>query len=218
MKLKLMSATATLAVFASMQANAIVLDFEGVGNTASINGFYNGGTDSLGNSGTNYGISFNSDALGLIDSDAGGTGNIGGEPSPDTVMFFLSGSSIMDVAAGFDTGFSFFYSLPYDNIFGTINVYDNLGGTGTLLGTFNLAQTPDSGSPDPGNFSPLVPIGISFPGIAKSVEFAGTPNFIVFDDITLGSATPGRVPDSGTTFLMLGMGLLGLGGARRFLR
>jgi hypothetical protein len=208
-------------VFSILPAQAVVLTFEGVGDLASINEFYNGGTDSAGNSGTNYGISFNTDALGLVDGDAGGSGNIGGEPSPDTVMFFLTGSSIMNVAAGFDTGFSFFYSKPGSGDSGIINVFDGLGGTGTLLGSFILPTTPDTGAPDPtGRFSPLVPIGISFDGTAQSVEFAGTANFIVFDDVTLGSETPGEtdpVPDSGSTALLLGLGLLGFRGVRRFL-
>ena len=43
-----------------------VLTFEGVGDQAAVNDFYNGGTDSAGNSGPNYGINFSSTSLGLI--------------------------------------------------------------------------------------------------------------------------------------------------------
>ena len=42
----------------SAMAAPFVLDFEGAGNFANINGFYNGGTDSQGNSGVNYGVQF----------------------------------------------------------------------------------------------------------------------------------------------------------------
>jgi hypothetical protein len=173
------------------QAATITLDFEGVGNTSQVQEFYNGGTDSAGNSGTNYGISFGTDALGIIDSDApGGTGNFGGEPSPSTVLFFLGGSAAkMNVAAGFDTGFSFFYSAI--NNPGFINVYDGLNGTGNILTTLSLPTTPNNGAPDPtGQFSPFLPIGVSFNGIARSVDFGGTANQIGFDNITLGAAIP----------------------------
>jgi hypothetical protein len=44
------------AIVAPAAADPIVLDFEGIGNQAAINNFYNGGTDSLGNSGVNYGV------------------------------------------------------------------------------------------------------------------------------------------------------------------
>lgn len=180
------------------QAATIVLDFEGVGNNANVRDFYNGGTDSLGNTGTNYGIAFANNALGSVDSDAGGSGNFGGEPSPDTALSFLDGSAAtMNVAAGFDTGFSFFYSAIRNP--GFISVYDGLNGTGNILTTLNLPTTPDTGAPDPtGQFSPLLPIGVSFSGIAKSVDFGGTADQIGFDNITLGSAIPGgstQVPE-----------------------
>ena len=89
----------------------LVLTFEGLQNTEDVNAFYNGGTGSLGSGpGTNFGIQF-SNAVAFIDSDAGGTGNFGGEPSPSTAITFLGASATtMNVAAGFDTGFSFFYS------------------------------------------------------------------------------------------------------------
>jgi hypothetical protein len=48
----------TLTALAGNASAGVFLDFEGVGNGASVNDFYNGGTDSMGNSGTNYGVSF----------------------------------------------------------------------------------------------------------------------------------------------------------------
>src|SRR5690606_29252649 len=83
------------------QAAPIVLDFEGVANLVLVNDFYNGGTDSEGNSGTNYGIGFTSTATAAIDADAGGTGRFANEPSPNTAITFLEGgTAIMNVAAG----------------------------------------------------------------------------------------------------------------------
>ena len=123
MKFKAAAIALTLllgAVAAPASATVITLTFEGVGDVTTVGDFYNGGTDGLGNSGTNYGIHFGSDSLGLIDSSAGGSGNTGNDPSGVTNLFFLTGSAaVMDVAAGFDTGFSFYYAA---GIAGSISV------------------------------------------------------------------------------------------------
>jgi len=197
-----------LAMAPKAEAATIVLDFEGLQDLESVNNFYNGGQGGNGSGGgSDFGISFGSSALAIIDEDAGGTGNFGGEPSPSTVLFFLDGSALMNVAAGFDTGFSFFYSAISSP--GVVNVYDGLGGTGSILASLNLPLTPFNGAPDPtGVFSPFVPFGVSFNGIARSVDFGGTVNQIGFDDITLGSANPGGQPVPTPALLP---GLIGLG-------
>ena len=146
-------------------AAVIVLDFEGVGNLNPVGNFYNGG------GGPNYGIAFSPDTLAIVDFDAGGTGNIANEPSPDTVMFFLdSSNAILNFAAGFYTGFSFFYS---SSTTASVNVYDGLGATGNVLGTLNLNAQFDTGCVgDPnGNFCNWTPVGVNFAGIAKSIDF-----------------------------------------------
>jgi hypothetical protein len=209
-KLALIAAVATATSATSAIAGPTVLTFEGVGNLASVNNFYNGGTDSNGNSGPNYGISFSSNSLGLVDADAGGSGNTANEPSPETTLVFLTGdSAVMNVAAGFDTGFSFYYSAPFYT--GSVNVYDGLDGTGNVLATLNLALTGTDCPGDPnGQYACWSPVGVTFNGTAHSVGFGGTENYIVFDNITLGSAIPGTgsVPEPSTWAMML----LGFGG------
>lgn len=202
----------------SAQASTIVLDFEGVGNFAAVNEFYNGGSDSAGNSGTDYGISFSTTSLGIIDSDAGGGGNFANEPSADTVLFFLSGgAATMNVAAGFETGFSFFYSSAAA---GSVSVYDGLNGTGTLLASLALpAQFSVGCSGDPtGSYCNWTNIGVAFSGVARSVNFGGSADFIAFDDVTLGStiAGGGAVPEPGTwAMMLLGFGAIGYSMRRR---
>lgn len=175
-------------------AAPITLTFEGVANYAAVDDFYNGGTDSGGNSGVNYGIGFSSTSLASIDADAGGSGNFGNEPSPSTVLFFLSGgAATMNVAAGFDTGFSFFYASAAS---GFVNVYDGLNGTGNLLATINLVRNIDGCVGDPtGDFCMFTAIGVTFDGIAYSVDFGGTANQIGFDNITIGSEIAGTPVD-----------------------
>ena len=162
-------AAALLGATGAASAAVITLDFEGVGNSASVNNFYNGGTDSLGNSGTNYGVAFNSNALGLIDEDVGGYGNFGNEPTPDTVLFFKTGSAILNYAPGFTTGFSFFYTTV--NFRGTVSVYDDVNATGNLIGTISLAPL-GAGPGDPtGDYSNWATGSLGFSGTAKSIDF-----------------------------------------------
>jgi hypothetical protein len=199
-------------------SRSIVLDFEGLGNGDAILQFYNGGTSGLGFSGTNYGIYFGAAALSLIDSDAGGGGNFANEPSPNTVMFFTSGNAIMNVPAGFTTGFSFYYT---SSAAGTVFVYDGLDATGTLLASqpftanYNLNCTGDPN----GAFCHWDAVGVAFSGTAKSVEFSGVADQCAFDDVTFGSITPGPsdVPISDWA-LFIGIGLILIAAVIRFRR
>jgi len=173
-------------------STALVLDFEGLGDLERILNFYDGGFGGFGSGpGPAYGISFGPDALALIDADAGGSGNFANEPSANTIAFFLTGPGVvMNVNNGFTTGFSFFYTSAR---VGTVTVYDGPNGTGNVLATVPVEkQFNTCGAPDPtGAFSCWTPVGVTFSGTAFSVNFGGVWNQTGFDDITLGSATPG---------------------------
>jgi hypothetical protein len=206
---KALAAASLAAVMAPAMADPIVLDFEGIGNGAAVGNFYNGG------GGTNYGVSFSPATLAIIDADAGGGGNFANEPSPNTIMFFLdANNAILNFAAGFDTGFSFFYT---SSTAADVTVWSDVNGTGSLLGTISLsAQFTNNCTGDPtGTFCHWDAIGVAFAGTAKSINFGGTANQTGYDNITFGSATPVPTIPEPSTYAMLALGLAGIGFAAR---
>lgn len=207
-------------------AQVIVLDFEGSSDRAQLLDFYNGGAESLGLSGTDHGIQFGPNALSLRDKDVGGSGNFANEPSADTVMFFTTGSAILNYAPGFDTGFSFFYSAKYA---ARVLVYDDLNASGNLLASINLLpQYADNCMGDPtGTYCNWTPVGAGFDGVAKSVDFGGTVRHTGYDNVTFGSAIPVGAPQKlvfqtvaiplpePATWVLITLGLIGLSSIQR---
>jgi hypothetical protein len=180
---------------------SIVLTFDGLQQEEPILNYYNGGFGGDGSGpGPNYGITFSSNSLAL------NSGNFGNNPSPPGIAFFLSGGGdLMDVAGGFNTGFSFYYAAYTA---GSVSVWSGLDGTGTELANLALPVTPNAAYD-------WIPIGVSFAGTALSVNFGGAANEIGFDNVTLGASTPGGVPEAPTwAMMMLGFAGLGFAGYR----
>ena len=177
-------------------AGPMVLNMSGLGDQESILNYFNGGFGGNGGGpGPADGIVFSSNSLAIISGSQGGTGNLDNNPSGGPVAFFLSGAAdTMNVAAGFTTGFSFFYSAT---VAGSVTVWSGVNGTGTELADIALnPNTPGAACPsgDIFGYCEWDPVGVTFSGTAESVNFGGSADRIAFDEITVGSQTAGGSP------------------------
>ncbi|HJP99764.1 MAG TPA: PEP-CTERM sorting domain-containing protein [Rhodanobacteraceae bacterium] len=200
-------------------AGTVVMTFDQLNpNGEYVGNYYNGGCgDSLNGGsvtcgGPSYGITWTHAIAG--NAPGGIFSNASGEPSSPGVIggFDDNTGSFMNVAAGFDTGFSFYYAAA--NTPGSISVYSGLNGTGTLLTSLALPVNGANCNGASEDYSCWSPIGVSFTGTAESVNFGGSAFYIAFDNVTLGASTPGNpgtpVPEP-AALGMFGFGALLIG-------
>ncbi|MBC7939760.1 MAG: PEP-CTERM sorting domain-containing protein [Chitinophagaceae bacterium] len=205
--MKMLSA-AVVALAAAAPAFAqttVTIDFDGpAGYVNSILDYYNGGTDALGQSGPNLGVSFTEAAVALANDALGPY--YANSPSPIAVMFAFDSSAVMNVASGFVDRVQFFYSSP-QNVLDAVNIYSGLNATGTLLASVSLfgnSQVACSGT-----YCRFDLTSVRFAGIGKSISFDGFAPNVLFDNVTISA-----VPEPGA-YLLLALGLVGVAVARR---
>lgn len=230
MKRLLPLVAAGVLVPALVQAQVTQLLFDSFLDREAIGSFYDAGTGGTGQ-GPGLGVKFSDNELAITSRNAGGTGNFQGNPSGSGIMFWLAGTnSYVNVASGFGSGFSLYYSAV-EGFGGSVTIWDGLNGTGSVLGSLQLpAFASGAGTaacPLSGKYCSWTAAGTAFSGTARSVTFNGTANFIGFDNLTFGSTDPRTLavvdppPVTTTpepaTLALLGTGLLALGGmaARR---
>jgi len=184
-------------------AATVNLDFSGATSNASVNNFYNGGTDSQGASGTNYGVSFAPSVLDLT-NDADFTYFTNG-PS-NSAIYVNPGdvAGVMNISSGFGGGLELSYSSLGVT---TVSIWSGLNGTGTEQ-TFTLASNDDSCVSGACAWTTTL---LNFAGIAKSVEFGSNEGQALYTNI---GYAPVPLPASGL-LLLFGSAGLGLFGKRR---
>jgi len=181
-------------------AAPIELDFEGAANESQLLEFYNGGQDSQGNSGNNFGVRFAAGALALV-AAADGSGGFSNVPSGSTVLFFDSFSAWLNIAEGFSGGFSFYYSSALDAV---IHLYSGENGSGDLLASVNIHHQFDRDCAGDSLFCSWSQAQVLFAGTARSIDFSATRDWAAFDNLTLGIAAPvaGQVPSPAPAAIM----------------
>jgi hypothetical protein len=198
--LAVLAAILLLPVLTAAQTTTFTLTFENLQDNEPVANYYDGGLGGMGSGpGPNYGVVFGSGALASISEAAGGTGNFADSPTGTTSMYLCSGTGcnnssgstaafVMNLPAGFTTGFSFYYASGTSS--GSVTVYDGANGTGNVLATLTLQPTGANCNGSQYTFSCWQSVGVTFTGTAMSVNFSGADNGIGFDNITIGSQTP----------------------------
>jgi hypothetical protein len=189
MNSRLLGLLAAALMAGSAHASLVTLDFETPPSFQSIGSFY----------GPN--ITFGGDAL-AIQNDALGP-YFSNAPSPIGVLAPVGPDATMNVGLGFTGSASFFYSA---NAASSVGVWSGMNGSGTLLGTFSLANNTGMCT-DPA-FCNWSLASVAFGGVAHSITF-GDAAGMGFDNVSV-NVVP--LPAAGW---LLAMGLGGFGFAAR---
>lgn len=210
-------------LFAAPAQAAVVIGFEGVNATypstsfADILSFYSGGLSSQGTSGANLGATFAPNAVAVCLNALGGTcsnasrGGASATSGQGGLGIGSGTSTYFDYPAGFTFAIGFRYAVAAGS-FATISAYSGPGGTGTLLAPPLVLLPGSPGCPAyNATLCPMGPGGYSFSGVAQSVVFTGQPGQVVWDDLTLGANDPQSPVPEPASWLLLGLGLAGLG-------
>lgn len=208
MKLASLTLASGMVLFTGVSQAATTITFEQVPSyTSSISNAYNGGTNALGASGPNYGISFSASAVSLANDGLGNGPNgeyFSNAPSGNVVMLDIDGTSFMNMAIGFVGTASFGYASDVAAV-GAVKIWSGLGGTGTQLASFDLAGNSATGCAVAGPYCNFNVLSTAFSGVAYSMTFGGNAGAVLFDDITVTA-----VPEASTWLTMLaGLGAIG---------
>jgi hypothetical protein len=191
-KFKLISVLAAGLLFSVPAfSTPVTLDFEGIPSFTSVGDHYGdltfgGGATAIAN-----------DELGTYFSN---------NPSGSTVMTALDSDATMNAGSGFINTVSFYFAALTST---SVNIWSDLNGTGSILGTFDLAANQGSCGAADTALCHWDLTSLSFSGLAHSVTFGDAAGAAMFDDVTVNP-----VPLPAALWLMVSA-LGGLGIVRR---
>lgn len=218
--------TSAMAFAGVASAATVTMNFDGLTGAAPVLGpgeyaanYYNGGCGSSYSGGSvscggpDYGVVWSANAVAFAQPGLTARYNgVANAPSGPNVLGIDKNiprqpiGMLMNVAAGFDTSLSFWYTTAAleDDVF--VTVYDGVDGTGAILTSLNLNSTPGycvAGF----QFSCWDPLTVAFDGTAHSVRFYTTfsnPRQFLLDNVSF-KITAVPVPEPAA------IGIFGLG-------
>ena len=201
-----MKRTAIALAFALLAGSAsasVLINFEGVGVGASVNDYYNGGADSLGNSGgPNYGINF---AGWKVSVDSHGNRYAAG-----STFTFAQRSDINKLvldSVGIDPfGDAMSYALNGSNNRVDAHIFPGVLPFLQPGGTFTFASVEDSVRANTWNIGQLTLTGFEMNLRYMDNLFIDAPNWVAAASLP---APSGTVPEP-ATLALLGLGALGM--------
>lgn len=205
-------AVLTLALVAGpLRCSPVSWTFEGLADSEQVLAFYNGGSGGAGStSGQWSGVWFGPGLVGLVDRDAGGTGNFAKPPSGITVLGFAgTAGAYLEAQPGLSlSAVSFYYTPPGHSL--SIHLYSGAGATGTLVQTLVLSGSRDSCGVDPAaEFSCWVYFTTMLPPGVQSLSFSTWIGSALLDDMSVQTATALPEPPSGTLLVLGAAAFLG---------
>ncbi len=222
-----------MAVAGTVSATTVTMDFDGLTGTYGLGtsgewatNYYNGGCGSSFSGGSvscggpDYGVTWSANAVAFAQPGlAGSYSGVANAPSGSNVLGITKNmvrqpiGMVMNVAAGFDTSLSFWYTTTAQDAGTFVAIYDGVDGTGSLLTTVNLAATPGyclAGF----QMSCWDPFTMDFVGTAYSVRFyneSSNPRQFLLDNVSFNVAGSGQTVPEPATIGMLGLGVLLIG-------
>jgi hypothetical protein len=203
-----MALVAAVVFSVASPAIAATFTFEGLADNAAVpSAFYAG-----------QGISAISGANSFIASASGGSVPFANMPSPTTAILADSVGAIFNVPGGFTSSATVLYAA--NGSFNTVQVFEGLNGTGTLLGSSttladNMSNCNSGANPgDPGCWTLRT---VTWAGTAQSIKLPGFASTFYYDNLTLNINEVTGVPEP-ASIATVAIGLLSGLVWRRLLR
>jgi hypothetical protein len=131
--------------------------------------------------------------LGLVDGDAGGSGNFANEPSPDTIAFWLTDPGLPDESRDivFDDPISEISFVYVSAVPVSIEAFDEAGDLIATATGPSITLGSVGGDPT-GSYDQFLPLGVAVEGnIISRVRMTGFENQTGIDDLTIARTTGG---------------------------